>query len=85
MKSARNPKADGRARFVVLMAALSMLTATVRLQDCPIATAVCASMDKVHQVQHDADQMVQFSRRLYRFYRLSQEKPSPRLVPGNSH
>ncbi len=76
MNSATNSKADGKTRLLVLMTALSALTLAVGLQDRPITTAVCGGIDKVHQVQRDADQMVQFSRRLYRFYKLSQEKPS---------
>ena len=77
MNSTTNFKADGKARFLVLMTAVSALALTLRLQDWPITTAVCGGINKVHQVQRDADEVVQFSRRLYRFYKLSEEKPTP--------
>ncbi len=77
MNSTTNSKADGKTRFLVLMTALSALILPIGLQDRPIMTAVCGGIDKVHQVQRDADQMLQFSRRLYHFYRLSEEKANP--------
>ncbi|MGZ4815230.1 MAG: hypothetical protein ACXVZV_07470 [Terriglobales bacterium] len=78
MNSMNKSMADAKARFLVLVTALCVLSFTARVQTRDAASIVCSSMNRIHQVEHDTRDLVQLSIRMYRFYKLSAEAPQAR-------
>jgi len=70
-----NSLANAKSRFLTLMLAVSMLAASVTATSPSVATASASLIRKVQQVQHESREMIRFSLRLYRFYKLSSERP----------
>jgi hypothetical protein len=71
MNNSIHSKADGKARFLALLMALCMLTVTSRLQEPDFSISSCTGVEKLHEVESDARQLVQLSIRMYRFYKLT--------------
>jgi len=69
-------KAQSATRVPVLLIAFLLLVLPTRFPHHDAASLVSHGVQKVHDLQRQADQVVRFSTRLYHFYKVVSQKPT---------
>jgi len=70
-------------QLLVLLISLTTLSFTVKVQNRELADAACSTVGKVRQIEQDTRWLVEYSQGLYRFYKLTSEKPTARTKTAN--
>jgi len=68
--------AEAKTRFLTLLLAASMLTVSVTAASQSLTAVSTPMVRKVQRVQRESRDVIRFSVRLYRFYKLSSERPA---------